>query len=104
LLADDGESNYLFRALNSKYFVQREGSVDILEVLPQHEAERLFNDLPRKHQSLVAAFPKGHGGVGMNTPSAYDDDDEKERLSRDYSIDASVAYSGIEGNPQTSKS
>ena len=103
LLADDGESTFLFRALNSNYFVQRQSKTDTIEVLPHSEAEELFHGLPRKHQSLVSAFPQRHGGVGMDTPSAYDDDDEKDRLAEDYGVDVDRAYLGIEGTPQTAK-
>lgn len=101
LLADDGESAFLFRALNSNYFVQRQGETDTIEVLPRDNAEELFHALPHKHQSIVSAFPQRHGGVGMDTPSAYDDEDEKERLAEDYGVDVSRAYVGIEGTPQT---
>jgi hypothetical protein len=103
LIADDGSETFLFRALNSNYFVQREGDTDMIEVLSQQEAERLYGELPNRHQSVVAAFPKGHGGVGMDTPSAYDDEDEKERLGRDYGIAVDSAYSSFAGDPQTAK-
>ena len=101
LLADDGENTFLFRALNSNYFVQRQGTTDTIEVLPHEMAEALFDKLPHKHQSVVSAFPKWHGGVGMDTPSAYDDEDEKERLAEGYGVDVARAYVGIEGTPQT---
>lgn len=81
LIADDGKSTFLFRALNSNYFVQREGKKDTIEVLSAEKAEELYHELPEKRQTLVAAFPRGHGGVGMDTPSSYDDDDESDRLS-----------------------
>lgn len=100
LLADDGESTFLFRALNSNYFVQRQDKRDTIEVLPQDKAEALFHELAHKHQSIVSAFPQRHGGVGMDTPSAYDDEDEKERLAGDYGVDVERAYVGIEGTPQ----
>ncbi|MEA2384026.1 MAG: hypothetical protein QOH72_3997 [Solirubrobacteraceae bacterium] len=103
LIADDGSETFLFRALNSNYFVQREGDTDMIEVLSQQDAERLYGELPNRHQSVVAAFPKGHGGVGMDTPSAYDDEDEKERLGRDYGIAVDSAYSSFAGDPQTAK-
>lgn len=103
LLADDGESTFLFRALNSNYFVQRQGETDTIEVLPHDQAEELFGELPHQHQSIVSAFPKWHGGVGMDTPSAYDDEDEKERLAEGYGVDVDRAYLGIEGTPQTAK-
>jgi hypothetical protein len=101
LLADDGDSTFLFRALNSNYFVQHQGKTDTIEVLPHEKAEELFYQLPHKHQSVVSAFPKWHGGVGMDTPSAYDDEDEKERLAEGYGVDVARAYVGIEGTPQT---
>jgi hypothetical protein len=94
LLADDGKEVFLFRALNSNYFVQREGEKDTIEVVPAERAEELYHQLPTKHQSLVAAFPKAHGGVGMDTTSAYDDEDEKERLAEDYKVDTEHAYEG----------
>jgi hypothetical protein len=93
-LADDGKEVFLFRALNSNYFVQRHGDEDTMEVLPADKAEELYHELPHKHQSLVAAFPKGHGGVGMDTTSSYDDDFEKERLAEDYKVDTKKAYEG----------
>jgi hypothetical protein len=103
LIADDGEQTFLFRALNSNYFVQRQGDEDVIEVLSQPDAERLYHELPNRHQSLVAAFPKGHGGVGMDTPSAYDDEDEKERLERDYQVAPDSAYATFSGDPQRAK-
>jgi hypothetical protein len=103
LLADDGESTFLLRALNSNYFVQRQSETDTIEVLSHEKAEELYHQLPHKHQSIVSAFPKWHGGVGMDTPSAYDDDDEKERLARDYGVDVDYAYVEIEGTPQSAK-
>lgn len=87
LIASDGEKTYLFRALNSNYFVQKEGKKDTIKVLPQADAEKLYKKLPSRHQSFVSAFPKGHGGVGMDTPSSYDDEDEKDRLKGDYGVD-----------------
>ncbi len=81
LLADDGESTFLLRALNSNYFVQREGEQDTIEVLPELKALELYRQLPNKHQTLVASFPRSQGGVGMDTESSYDDEDEKERLA-----------------------
>jgi hypothetical protein len=103
LIASDEKETFLFRALNSNYFVQREGETDTIEVLPQEQAEELYAQLPARHQSVTAAFPKGHGGVGMDTPSAYDDDDEKERLGRDHGIVLDTAYSTFAGDPQRAK-
>ena len=94
LLADDGESTFLFRALNSNYFVQRHGEGDTLEVRSAEQAEELYHQLPNKHQSLVAAFPKAHGGVGMDTTSSFDDEDERERLAEDFAVDPEKAYEG----------
>jgi hypothetical protein len=103
LIADDGERTFLFRALNSNYFVQREGDEDVIEVLTQPAAEELYGQLSNRHQSMVAAFPKGHGGVGMDTPSAYDDEDERERLERDYKVEVDLAYASFTGDPQSAK-
>lgn len=103
LVASDGEDTFLFRALNSNYFVQREGESDTIEVLSQADAEKLYRELSEHHQSFVSAFPKGNGGVGMDTPSAYDDDDEKDRLETDYGVDVSSAYTGLHGTPQSHK-
>jgi hypothetical protein len=82
LLADDGKGTFLFRALNSNYFVQRQGERSTMDSLRQAEAEDMYRRLPNKHQDFVAAFPKGNGGIGIGTASAYDDEDEKERLAQ----------------------
>ncbi len=74
LASDEKEGVFLFRALNSNYFVQRQGKKESLEVLPMQAAEALYKTLPKKHQTLVASFPKLHGGVGMDTVTSYDDD------------------------------
>ncbi len=81
LLADDGTGTFLYRALNSNYFVQRQGDRNTVDTLGQAQAEEMYQRLPNKQQSFVAAFPKGNGGVGLNTVSSYDDDDERERLA-----------------------
>lgn len=86
LVASDDGGTFLFRALNSNYFVQREGETDTIDVLSQPDAEKLYRELPNQIQSFVAAFPKGNGGVGMDTPSRYDDEDEKERLRQEYGV------------------
>lgn len=72
-LAGDDKGTFLLRALNSNYFVQREDGKDSIEVLSPADAEKLYNQLPIKQQSLVASFPRNHGGVGMDTPTKYDD-------------------------------
>jgi hypothetical protein len=82
LLADDGKGTFLYRALNSNYFVQRQGDHSAIDVLPHAQAQEMYLRLPNKHQDLVAAFPKGNGGVGMDTTSSYDDDDERDRLTQ----------------------
>lgn len=81
LLADDGRGAFLFRALNSNYFVQRQGDRGSIDVLPAAQAQEMYQRMPNKHQELVAAFPRNNGGVGLDTTSSYDDEDEKERLA-----------------------
>jgi hypothetical protein len=75
LLAYDSSSNkFLFRALNSNYFLQSDDNEE-MQVLEMLEAEEMWNSMPNKHVSnVVAAFPKKHGGVGMDTyTNLYDD-------------------------------
>ncbi len=75
LLAYDEENKqYLFRALNSNYFLQHDDSESI-EVMSMDEAENMYERMPIKHiTNIVAAFPKFHGGVGMCThTNLYDD-------------------------------
>lgn len=75
LLAYDSSSNkYLFRALNSNYFLQNDDNED-MQILSMEEAEEVWNTMPNKHvTNIVAAFPKIHGGVGMDTyTNLYDD-------------------------------
>ncbi len=74
LAYDEGAGKFLFRALNSNYFVQNDGSESI-EVLEMDEAEKVYDSMPAKHiTNIVAAFPKYHGGVGMDTyTNLYDD-------------------------------
>jgi hypothetical protein len=78
LLADDGNEVFLFRALNSNYFVQRHGDKDTMEILSADQAEDLYHQLSTKHYTLAAAFPRAHGGIGMDTISIYDDEDDDE--------------------------
>ena len=74
LLASDEKAGvFLFRALNSNYFVQSQGKKDTLEVLTIQGAEALYQKLPKKNQTLVASFPKFHGGIGLDTATSYDD-------------------------------
>tara|TARA_R110002049_G_scaffold2743_5_gene21160 strand:- start:42239 stop:42544 length:306 start_codon:yes stop_codon:yes gene_type:complete len=75
LLAYDTDSKkYLFRALNSNYFVQDDASEKI-EVISCENAEQMWNKMPKKHVvNITAAFPQKHGGVGMDTyTNLYDD-------------------------------
>jgi len=75
LLAYDVSSKlYLFRALNSNYFVQ-DDLAEKISVLDCCEAEELWKKMPEKNVvNIVAAFPQKHGGVGMDTyTNLYDD-------------------------------
>jgi hypothetical protein len=81
LLADDDATTFLFRSLNSGYFVQRPGDPDELQPLTATDALALYRQLPFRHEDVTAAFPRTTGGVGMDTPTRWDDDIERERLS-----------------------
>ena len=75
LLAYDEDKNiYLFRALNSNYFVQNDTDESI-EVLEIDAAEKFYKSLRNKHiTNIVVAFPKYHGAIGMDTyTNLYDD-------------------------------
>lgn len=74
LAYDEGNKKYLFRALNSNYFLQYDNEEKI-EVLEMDDAEKVWESMPNKHiDNIVAAFPKHHGGVGMDTyTNLYDD-------------------------------
>ena len=75
LLAYDVSSNkFLFRALNSNYFLQSDDNEEI-QVLDMEQAEEMWNSMSNKHvTNITAAFPKYHGGVGMDTyTNLYDD-------------------------------
>ena len=74
LAYDNNKQRYLFRALNSNYFVQSDENESI-EVMEMDEAERVYESMPVKYiTNIVAAFPKYHGGVGMDTyTNLYDD-------------------------------
>ncbi len=74
LAYDEDKREFLFRALNSDYFVQNDDKESI-EVLEMDEAEKMYESMPIKHiTNIVAAFPKYHGGVGMDTyTNLYDD-------------------------------
>ena len=74
LAYDEDNKKYLFRALNSNYFVQDDDNESI-EVLGMDDAEKLWGTMPKKHITKnVAAFPIYHGGVGMDTyTNLYDD-------------------------------
>ena len=75
LLAFDNESKqYLFRALNSNYFLQ-DDDAEVIKVLEPEVAEEIWNNMPDKHVvNVAAAFPQQHGGIGMDTyTNIYDD-------------------------------
>ena len=67
LAYDAAAGRFLFRALNSNYFVQDDGD-ERIEVLEMGAAEQLYDRMPTKHVTdVVAAFPKYHGGIGLDT-------------------------------------
>ena len=74
LIASDEDKNvFLFRSVSSLYFTQTHGKKgDTLTPLSLGDAEAMYETMPTKHQGLVASFPKKHGGVGMDTPTKYD--------------------------------
>ena len=74
LAYDESKKQYLFRALNSNYFIQHDDSESI-EVMDMDEAEKVYESMPVKHiTNIVAAFPKYRGGIGMDTyTNLYDD-------------------------------
>ncbi|MGH1538358.1 MAG: hypothetical protein ACRBDX_09995 [Gammaproteobacteria bacterium] len=74
LAYDTGSNKFLFRALNSNYFVQNDDNED-MQVLDMEKAEEIWNSMSNKHvTNIAAAFPKHHGGVGMDTyTNLYDD-------------------------------
>ena len=73
LACDERKKVYLFRALNSNYFVQ-DDKAETIKLLDEFKAERLYFDLPTKLEGNVqAAFPRTHGGVGMETTTRFDD-------------------------------
>lgn len=75
LAYDDSKKLFLFRALNSDYFKQDDKKGKII-ALTDDEAEELYKKLPVKVEaSLVAAFPRRHGGVGLATPTCHDEDE-----------------------------
>ncbi len=80
LLADDGDQTFLFRSLNSAYFVQHPGDPDWIEALSAAAAQVLYDQLPNQREAVSAAFPRGNGGVGMDTATRWDDDIERQRL------------------------
>jgi NACalpha-BTF3-like transcription factor len=82
LLADDGEGTFLLRALNSNYFVQREGEQDTIDVVPEQKAVEIFQELPNKHQTLAAAFPRSQGGIGMETEHLFPSKEDEEEADK----------------------
>lgn len=71
---DKNNEKYLFRALNSNYFIQDDNSENI-RVLNHDDAEKLWTNMPDKNvKSVTAAFPQKHGGIGIDTyTNLYDD-------------------------------
>jgi chromosome segregation ATPase len=73
LACDERNKIYLFRALNSNYFVQHDKD-ETIKLLDEFKAERLYFELPIKLESNVeAAFPRAHGGIDMATATRFDD-------------------------------
>ena len=74
LAYDQNKKIFLFRALNSNYFVQNDNEDSIL-VLDIATAEEMWDALPAKNvTNIVAAFPKYRGGIGIDTyTNLYDD-------------------------------
>ncbi len=74
LAFDEDNHKYLFRALNSNYFLQDDKKEDIT-VIEALEAEKIWESMPNKNiTNITAAFPKNHGGIGMDTyTNLYDD-------------------------------
>ena len=73
LACDERKKVYLFRALNSNYFVQ-DDKAETIKLLDEFKAERLYFDLPIKLEgNIQEAFPRTHGGVGMETATRFDD-------------------------------
>jgi hypothetical protein len=74
LAFDESNHKFLFRALNSNYFLQDDNKENIT-VIEDIEAEKIWDAMPSKHiTNVTAAFPKHHGGVGMDTyTNLYDD-------------------------------
>ena len=56
-----GRNTFLYKTAKSAYFVQYrtqwQGELDRLEILPQEEAIRLFEDLREKRITFEQAFP-----------------------------------------------
>jgi len=47
---------------------------ETIKLLKEIEAQRLYQDLPTKlEENLQAAFPRTHGGVGLETATRFDD-------------------------------
>lgn len=67
LAYDQSKNEFLFRALNSNYFVQNDDEESI-KIMAMDEAEKVYESMLVRHiENIVAAFPKYHGGVGMDT-------------------------------------
>ncbi|MEJ2115976.1 MAG: hypothetical protein P8X88_08035 [Gammaproteobacteria bacterium] len=69
LAFDESNHKFLFRALNSNYFLQddKEENITVLEDL---EAEKIWDTMPNKNITNVsAAFPKRDRISGVPTPA-----------------------------------
>ena len=73
LACDEVNKIYIFRALNSNYFVQ-DDKKETIKILSDFDAQKLYLDMPVKLEgNIQAAFPRMHGGVGMETTTKFDD-------------------------------
>lgn len=74
LLASDKKKGiFLYRAHNSNYFLYSEGEKDPFKLLCADDARSLYHELSVKLEpSQVNAFPSFYGGIGLDTPTRYD--------------------------------
>ena len=78
LAADEKKEIFLYRAHNSIYFVHKEGVNDSFESLSIDDALSLYHELPMKFESSrVNAFPSYYGGIGLDTHTRYDYENEE---------------------------
>lgn len=74
LAYDNANKKYLFRALNSNYFIQ-DDKLETMSLVESDEAEKIWESMPGKNiVSVIAAFPQKYGGIGLDTyTNLYDD-------------------------------